>query len=66
MKDSYMIANETGRMLYRQVRDLPIIDYHCHLSPKEIYEDKPFTNVGQVMLGGDHYKWRVMLSLIHI
>lgn len=60
MKDSYMIANETGRMLYRQVRDLPIIDYHCHLSPKEIYEDKPFTNVGQVMLGGDHYKWRVM------
>ncbi len=60
MKDSYMIANQTGRMLYQQVRSLPIIDYHCHLSPKEIYEDKPFTNVGQVMLGGDHYKWRVM------
>ena len=60
MKDTYMIANETGRKLYNQVKDLPIIDYHCHLSPKEIYEDKPFDNVGQVMLGGDHYKWRVM------
>ena len=60
MKDSYMISNETGRKLYGQVKDLPIIDYHCHLSPREIYEDEPFSNVGQVMLGGDHYKWRVM------
>jgi len=60
MKDSYMISNEIGKKLYREVCDFPIIDYHCHLSPKEIYEDKPFSNVGQVMLGGDHYKWRVM------
>ena len=60
MKDSYMISNETGKLLYRQICSRPIIDYHCHLSPKEIYEDRQFSNVGQVMLGGDHYKWRVM------
>ena len=60
MNDNYMISNETGKLLYRQICDKPIIDYHCHLSPKEIWQDKPFINVGQVMLGGDHYKWRVM------
>ncbi len=48
--------------LYKQVKDLPIIDYHCHLSPKEIYEDKPFDNIGEMWLGGDHYKWRLMRS----
>jgi glucuronate isomerase len=39
---------------------LPIIDYHCHLSPKEIFEDKPFDNIGEIWLGADHYKWRLM------
>ena len=46
--------------LYSKVKDLPIIDYHCHLSPKEIYEDKPFSNIGEMWLAGDHYKWRLM------
>ncbi len=46
--------------LYKAVKDLPIIDYHCHLSPKEIYEDKVFDNIGEMWLAGDHYKWRLM------
>ena len=41
---------------------MPIIDYHCHLDPKEIYEDRKFENITQVWLGGDHYKWRLMRS----
>ena len=41
---------------------MPIIDYHCHLDPKEIYEDRRFENITQVWLGGDHYKWRLMRS----
>ena len=41
---------------------MPIVDYHCHVSPKEIYEDRRFENITQVWLGGDHYKWRIMRS----
>ena len=37
-------------------------DYHCHLSPQMMYEDKPFENITQIFLGGDHYKWRYMRS----
>lgn len=46
--------------LYLSAKEMPIIDYHCHLSPKEIFEDKPFSNIGEIWLGGDHYKWRLM------
>lgn len=41
---------------------MPIYDYHCHISPCMIYENYQFQNIGELMLGGDHYKWRVMLS----
>lgn len=54
------ITGERGREIYEAVKDLPVIDYHCHLSPKEIYEDKPFGNIGEMWLAGDHYKWRLM------
>lgn len=54
------LENETARRLYQGVKELPIIDYHCHLSPKEIYEDQPFMDIGQMWLSGDHYKWRLM------
>lgn len=54
------LENETAKCLYRLVKDLPIIDYHCHLSPKEIYEDSVFTDIGQMWLSADHYKWRLM------
>ena len=60
MKETYLLPSEAGRRLYQQVKDLPIIDYHCHLSPREIYEDNPFDNIGEMWLGGDHYKWRLM------
>ena len=56
----YLLANETAKKLYEGICALPINDYHCHLSPKEIYEDRPFGNIGEIWLSGDHYKWRLM------
>ena len=55
-----LIRSPEAEELYREVRDLPIIDYHCHLSPEEIYEDRPFGNIGEIWLLGDHYNgdWR--------
>ena len=44
------------------IRDRPILDYHCHINPQEIYEDRKFDTITQVWLGGDHYKWRQMRS----
>lgn len=52
--------NITANNLYSKSKNLPIVDYHCHLSPKEIFEDKPFDNIGEVWLSADHYKWRLM------
>lgn len=60
MNDNYMLKTGAARRLYAAVKDLPIVDYHCHLSPKEIFEDKPFENIGEMWLAGDHYKWRLM------
>ena len=55
------LTNETGRYLYHTYAErLPIIDYHCHLNPKEIAEDKEFEDLGEMWLSGDHYKWRCM------
>lgn len=63
MKKNYMLGNKTAVKVYNQIKDLPIIDYHCHLSPQMIYEDKPFTNIAEIWLGGDHYKWRLMRTV---
>ena len=61
MDDTFLLSNETAVKLYNNYsKDLPIIDYHCHLSPKEIYENKQFKNITEIWLNGDHYKWRVM------
>lgn len=54
------IGNNTGKKLYEKIQNLPIVDYHCHLSPKEIYENAPFENIGEIWLAADHYKWRLM------
>lgn len=56
------ITNKFSEEIYRNIKDLPIIDYHCHLSPKEIYLDKPFDDIAELWLSGDHYKWRLMRS----
>ncbi len=58
INDSFMLKTKTARKLYSFVKDLPIIDYHCHLSPKMIAENYRFKNAYDLFLGGDHYKWR--------
>lgn len=60
MNKNYMLSNKAAEKLYSAVKDMPIADYHCHLSPKEIFEDKEFDNIGEMWLAGDHYKWRLM------
>lgn len=60
MDDSFMLKNETAKVLYESVKDLPIIDYHCHISPEMIANNHKFKNAFELFLGGDHYKWRQM------
>ncbi len=61
INDRFMINNEPGIELYQQVaKHLPIIDYHCHLDAKQIYENIAFDNMTELWLAGDHYKWRAM------
>ncbi|MBO5907047.1 MAG: glucuronate isomerase [Clostridia bacterium] len=62
INDSFMLKNKPAKKLYSMVKDLPIIDYHCHLSPKMIAENYQFKNAFDLFLGGDHYKWRQMRS----
>ena len=63
INDNFVLETETARELYNKfAKDLPIIDYHCHLDPKLIAVDHRFDNIGELMLGGDHYKWRAMRS----
>lgn len=60
INDNFMLKNEPAKRLYNMVKDLPIIDYHCHLQPKQIAENYQFRNAFDLFLGGDHYKWRQM------
>lgn len=62
--DNFMLHGKTAERLYHTyAKDLPIIDYHCHLSPAMIAENHKFRNITELMLGGDHYKWRAMRSV---
>ena len=57
----FLLDTNTAKHLYHDyAQNMPIIDYHCHLSPKEIYEDIRYSNITELWLGGDHYKWRQM------
>ncbi|HSI83643.1 MAG: glucuronate isomerase [Candidatus Methylacidiphilales bacterium] len=59
--DNFLLGTDAARELYhRYAADLPIIDYHCHLSPSEIAQNKRWDNITQIWLYGDHYKWRAM------
>ncbi len=58
----FLLSNETSVRLYEAAAKMPIIDYHCHINPREIAEDRQFNNITEVWLGGDHYKWRQMRS----
>ena len=63
LSDDFLLSTEVAKELYfTYAEKAPIIDYHCHISPKEIYEDKRFENITEVWLAGDHYKWRLMRS----
>jgi glucuronate isomerase len=63
MDEKFLLSNDTAINLYHNyAKDMPIIDYHCHLNPKEIFENKKFKNITEVWLYGDHYKWRAMRS----
>lgn len=61
--DDFLLQTEPARHLYHTyAKSMPIIDYHCHLSPQEIAEDQRWETLTQVWLYGDHYKWRAMRS----
>ena len=61
LDEQFLLNSQTAEKLYHEfAKNLPIIDYHCHLSPKEIYKNKTFQNITEVWLYGDHYKWRAM------
>ncbi len=72
MDQDFLLQTQTAKHIYHTyAKDLPLVDYHCHLNPREIYEDRKFENLAQVWIGGrqpdgsyagDHYKWRVMRS----
>lgn len=63
MDKDFLLETETAQMLFHKyAKNTPILDYHCHINPKEIAENRKFDNITQVWLGGDHYKWRQMRS----
>ena len=63
MDKNFLLKTRAAQKLYHDhAAKMPIIDYHCHINPKEIYEDKRYNNITEVWLGGDHYKWRAMRS----
>lgn len=62
MGKDFLLNNEAAVRMYEAAEKMPIFDWHCHLSPKEIYENKEPADIAELWLGGDHYKWRAMRS----
>lgn len=63
MDENFLLRTECAQKLYHDYAEgMPILDYHCHINPQEIAEDRQFSNITEVWLGGDHYKWRQMRS----
>lgn len=63
MDKDFLLYNDTAKKLFHEsAADMPIFDWHCHLSPKEIYENKQPADITELWLAGDHYKWRAMRS----
>ena len=63
MDKDFLLSTPTAQTLFHSYAEkTPVLDYHCHINPKEIAEDRKFENITQVWLGGDHYKWRFMRS----
>ena len=62
-RDFLLDTDEAKVLFHKYAEELPIIDYHCHIDPKEIYEDKSCGSITDLWLGGDHYKWRLMRQM---
>ena len=63
MCEDFLLNTEIAKKLYHDyAKNMPIYDFHCHLNPKEIFENKKYKNITEIWLGGDHYKWRAMRS----
>ena len=63
IKEDFLLSNETAKKLYHNyAKKMPIIDYHCHINPREIAENHKFGSITEIWLGGDHYKWRTIRS----
>ena len=63
MNEDFLLQSEVAKKLYHEYAEqVPVLDYHCHLEPREIAEDIRFKNMTELWLGADHYKWRVMRS----
>lgn len=63
MDSDFLLQTDTAKKLYHDyAKQVPVLDYHCHLVPKEIADDIHFKNMTELWLGADHYKWRVMRS----
>lgn len=61
MDENYLLNSQTGKKLYHEYASgMPIFDYHCHLSAKEIFENRRFKNLTEIWLAEDHYKWRIL------
>lgn len=61
LSEDFLLKTETAKLLYRDyAKDMPIFDYHCHVSPREILEDRRFSTITELWLGADHYKWRLL------
>ena len=61
IQSDFLLTNKTAKTLYFQyAKDMPLFDYHCHLPEKQILENKPFSDLFEIWLAGDHYKWRLM------
>lgn len=63
MDEDFLLTTRTAQKLYHEYAEkMPILDYHCHINPREIYEDRKFGNITRIWLESDHYKWRQMRS----
>ena len=63
MDEDFLLSTPTAQTLFHEYAEkMPVLDYHCHINPREIAENRKFDNITQVWLGGDHYKWRFMRS----
>ncbi|MEG2500024.1 MAG: glucuronate isomerase [Oscillospiraceae bacterium] len=63
MDTDFLLTTPTAKTLFHEyAKNQPIVDYHCHINPEEIYTNRAFTNITQMWLEGDHYKWRLMRS----